>query len=108
MSCACSGEPWADDYDASTVWREGSVKKTRVKQFCSECGDEIPPGSRLCYAAGLMDGRWDMFYRCLCCSALVEAISTTKGVCVNLWGGLQEACDDLDIDWSAWREKFKP
>lgn len=108
MSCGCSGEMWADDYEESAVWREFKVGRSRSTHHCCECGDEIPAGSRVCAAASLYDGRWSTLRRCLCCAALVEMIATTQDVCVNLWGGLQDACDDLDVDWTEWRDKFYP
>lgn len=103
MSCGCSGQYECDEY--ADVWREGRTSKTKKEHRCCECGATIPVGERCCFASSLYDGQWSTQRRCLTCSFLAEAISTTTGVC-PLWGGLLEHASDIGFELAAtgvWR-----
>ena len=105
MSCGCQfAYAEADEY--AEAWREGRVQRSRKPHHCGECGDEIPVGSRYCFAVGIFDNRAVTYVRCVACSGLAELLAMKHEVC-PLWGGLSDFCDEVGFDWFEWRDKLK-
>jgi hypothetical protein len=64
------------------------IRKARKEHECYECSRTICPGETYRYAAGLTEGRWDVFKLCAHCEAAGQWLQV---VCHGyLYGGIGE------------------
>lgn len=84
--CACSC-----DYDDVPIdpYTQKWVK-TRVPHKCLECGEEIPPGSRMLMSKGCVDHEyWFQDYTCEFCHKLFQDYGCCYGALIqDIWDSL--------------------
>lgn len=79
-----------DDGDGSAECYDQRIVTAKKLHKCTECGEDIPSGSRYEYTKGLWEGSWSVFKTCLSCREIRDHFACDGYLFGQLWSDLAD------------------